>query len=445
MKKLYTLATLLAFSLAAVAQVNVTFQVDMNQQTVSADGVHCAGNWQAAAGFPGDWDPSTSELLDPDMDGVYELTVQLAAGSYEYKFINGNAWGGDEGVPSACAVNGNRGLTVAATDITTPDVCFATCSPCPAGPIPTYNVVFEVDMSTTCDVDSVDVAGMMNSWSGGDMLTDPDGDGVYSITLAIDSGEVQYKFRRYFNGSANWEGIGNRVYDAVADATVPYTCFNDTVACSNVPAPSDVTFRVDMTNEAPDASGVFIIGDFTAPAWQDGAIQLTPDPNNPGFYETTYNMCPGTFYWKFVNGDPDPNVSVTEVEESFPGGDTSCYVPNGLGGFNRVTTRPDDQPLLLSYVFNTCTTASGMGVEDGLNARSFDVYPNPVNGISMVDLGVQEKFNVAVYDLSGRRVLDFGKCFGQLEIDGSRLEAGVYLLTVARDNGEMAQSRFIVR
>ena len=93
MKKLYTLATLLAFSLAAVAQVNVTFQVDMNQQTVSADGVHCAGNWQAAAGFPGDWDPSTAELLDPDMDGVYELTVQLAAGSYEYKFINGNAWG----------------------------------------------------------------------------------------------------------------------------------------------------------------------------------------------------------------------------------------------------------------------------------------------------------------------------------------------------------------
>jgi hypothetical protein len=199
-----------------------------------------------------------------------------------------------------------------------------------------------------------------------------------------------------------------------------------------------------MTNEAPDASGVFVIGDFTAPAWQDGAIQLTPDPNNPGFYETTYNMCPGTFYWKFVNGDPDPNVSVTEVEESFPGGDTSCYVPNGLGGFNRVTTRPDDQPLLLAYVFNTCTTA-GMGVEDGLNARSFDVYPNPVNGISMVDLGVQEKFNVAVYDLSGRRVLDFGKCFGQLEIDGSRLDAGVYLLTVARDNGEMAQSRFIVR
>lgn len=444
MKKLYALGLLSAFSLGALAQVNVTFQVDMSQQTVSADGVHCAGSWQAAAGFPGDWDPATAELLDGDGDGVYELTVQLPAGSYEYKFINGNAWGSDEGVPSSCAVNGNRGLTVGTTDITTPDVCFATCSPCPAGPIPVYQITFEVDMSTTCDVDSVDIAGSINNWSGGDYLTDPDGDGIYSITLDVDSGEVQYKFRRYFTGNANWEGIANRIYNATASATVPYTCFNDTVACSPVPSPSDVVFRVDMTNEAPDASGVYVIGDFTSPAWQAGAIQLMPDANNPGFYEATFNMCPGTFYWKFVNGDPDPNASVTEVEESFPGGDTTCYTPNGLGGFNRVTTRPNDQTLVLAYVFNSCTVA-GIGLDEGLNARSFNVYPNPVNGVSVVDLGIEEKFNVAIYDLSGRRVMDFGKQYGQLEINGSQLQAGVYLLTIARDNGEMTQTRFIVQ
>lgn len=426
--------------------MNVTFQVDMNQQTVSADGVHVAGSFQAAAGFPGDWDPSTAELLDGDGDGVYELTVMLPAGTYEYKFINGNAWGSDEAVPSACAPGGsNREVVVAATDITTPDVCFATCSPCPAGPIPTFQITFEVDMSTTCDVDSVDIAGTINNWSGGDLLADPDGDGVFSITMDVDSGEVQFKFRRYFNGSANWEGIANRIFNATADATVPYTCFNDTAACAPVPAPADVTFRVDMTNEAPDASGIFVIGDFTSPAWQDGAIQLMPDPANPGFYEATYNMCPGTFFWKFVNGDPDPNVSVTEVEESFPGGDSSCYVDNGIGGFNRVNTRPDDQPLLLAYVFNTCDAASISVEEQGLNARDFSVYPNPVNGVSVVDLGIQEKFNVAMYDLSGRQIVDFGKQFGELEIDGSQLEAGVYILTIARENGEMTQTRFIVQ
>jgi hypothetical protein len=444
MKKLYTLVMLMAFSLGAIAQVNVTFQVDMSNEVVSADGVHCAGSWQAAAGFPGDWDPATAELLDADGDGVYTLTVQLPAGTYQYKFVNGNAWGSDEGVPSACAVSNNREVVIGTTDLTISTVCFGSCSPCPGGPIPTYNITFEVDMSTTCDVDSVDIAGDMNSWSGGDMLDDSDGDGIYSITLPIDSGEVQYKFRRYFNGSANWEGIGNRIHNSMMDATVPYTCYNDTAACAAVPAPADVTFRVDMTNEAPDASGVYIIGDFTSPSWQDGAIQLMPDAANPGFYEATFNMCPGTFYWKFVNGDPDPNSSVVEVEESFPGGDTSCYVENGIGGFNRVNTRMDDQPMLLAYVFNTCD-AAGIGLEDGLNMRDFSVYPNPVNGVSTLDLGIEEKFNVSVYDMSGRLVMDYGKRYGELQIDGTQLESGVYIITIARDNGEMTQSRFIVQ
>ena len=102
MKECYTLILLLAFSLSTKAQVNVTFQVDMNQQTVSADGVHCAGKVADSSRICDDWDASTAELLDPDMDGVYELTVQLAAGTCEYKFINGNAWGSDEGSFQLC-------------------------------------------------------------------------------------------------------------------------------------------------------------------------------------------------------------------------------------------------------------------------------------------------------------------------------------------------------
>ena len=134
------------------------------------------------------------------------------------------------------------------------------------------------------------------------MLPDPDGDGVYSITLAIDSGEVQYKFRRYFNGSANWEGIGNRVYDAVADAT-PYMFqrYGGLQQCTR-------TVRCHLPRGHDQRSTrcfrCLCHWRLHCPSWQDGAIQLTPDPNNPGFYETTYNMCPG-FYWKFVNGDPD--------------------------------------------------------------------------------------------------------------------------------------------
>ena len=41
----------------------VTFRVDMSNETVSASGVHLAGNVQG-------WDPAATMMHDEDMDGV---------------------------------------------------------------------------------------------------------------------------------------------------------------------------------------------------------------------------------------------------------------------------------------------------------------------------------------------------------------------------------------
>src|SRR3990170_7392101 len=78
----------------------VTFRVDMAAETISPAGVHIAGSFQSVAGLGNNWDPSSTLVLDPDGDMIYEITVQLPAGTYEYKFINGNAWGMDENPPS---------------------------------------------------------------------------------------------------------------------------------------------------------------------------------------------------------------------------------------------------------------------------------------------------------------------------------------------------------
>ena len=61
---------------------NVTFNVDMNTTAISPDGIHIAGSFQ-------NWDPSTLQLEDPDVDGIYSITVPLENDStFEYKFIN---------------------------------------------------------------------------------------------------------------------------------------------------------------------------------------------------------------------------------------------------------------------------------------------------------------------------------------------------------------------
>jgi hypothetical protein len=58
----------LVFSIsAALAQeVPLTFQVDMNNEEVSENGIHVAGTFQVAAGYPSNWDPGTIELNDPE-------------------------------------------------------------------------------------------------------------------------------------------------------------------------------------------------------------------------------------------------------------------------------------------------------------------------------------------------------------------------------------------
>ena len=115
MKKFYTLAFVMLAALGMSAQdsVSVVLAVDMNNETVSADGVTIAGNFQAAyAGTAcGDWSPGCTPLTDDDADGVYTVKLKLPAGSYQFKFINGIAWGDDEGsgLTADCGVDNGVG------------------------------------------------------------------------------------------------------------------------------------------------------------------------------------------------------------------------------------------------------------------------------------------------------------------------------------------------
>jgi hypothetical protein len=96
-----------------IEPIQVTFNVNMSQVMVSANGVHLAGNFASAGYGTDDWTPNVIPLSDSNGDGIYSVTLNLFEGNtYEYKFINGNAWGGDESVPGGCNSFGNRYYTV---------------------------------------------------------------------------------------------------------------------------------------------------------------------------------------------------------------------------------------------------------------------------------------------------------------------------------------------
>ncbi|QHJ08774.1 alpha-amylase family glycosyl hydrolase [Hymenobacter busanensis] len=259
MKHLLPLLLLLVgFTSARAGQV--TFRVDMSQQTVPATGVHVAGNFQAAAGFPANWNPATTALTDADNDHVWEVTVTVPAGVYLYKFVNGNGWPGAELPPASCGVddgggNINREVVVGGTDVRLPIVAFGDCA---------TQLRFAVDMNgQTVTTAGVHVIGNFQALAGYGTnndatavpLRDADGDGVYEVQISLPApGLFQYRFVNGSTlagaetvpaacGTADGTGTLTRVVAATAAVNAPPAlCFGGCASCSGVPTAAYPTY-----------------------------------------------------------------------------------------------------------------------------------------------------------------------------------------------------------
>jgi hypothetical protein len=460
MRKIYfTLCLLLAAAFPAVAQnFNVTFQVDMQNVAVIDDTVSVAGSFQAAAGFPADWTPGSTILTDGNSDLVYDITVQIPAGSYEYKFLNGAAWGTDEGIPGACNVNGNRGVTVAG-DTTISVVCFGSCTACPTV-VDTVDVTFQVEMRYLTIASMVTVAGDFQGdvpgmgwgdWTPGiTELTDGNNDSVYTLTVRLPEGTYAYK---YINGNA-WgqdESVpsacsvnNNRelIVTGPGPIVIPAHCFASCSACVAPLPPINVTFRVDMSNEIVNANGVFVAGSFQNPAWVKDTLQML-DPDQNGIYEFTQSLVPNEYQHKFYNGpggDPDG-----ETFDFLAGG---CGVSNGVGGFNRelqLTGRLTDT-ILPVFIYNTCNTPS-VSNQEKEEATLFSVYPNPFHTSTIVELQRYDRkaFDIRMVNVTGQVVMERkGIRSSQVEITREGLNSGLYFLELRDSQGRQTTHKVVI-
>ena len=203
-----TVLNVVCWSQCTACDVDVTLKVNMAWEVannaISANGVHVAGDFQG-------WSPSTTPMTDANNDGIYEVTINVPANSsIQYKFINGNAWGADESVPSACVVptTMNRGATFAYGDSTLSPVCFGKCTDCAAGlgeslqnvslfPNPTrgqFNLA-RMDAATEVEVSVLDLQGKVLTvakWNEGVDTLSIDlssfANGVYMVRMTSEEG-----------------------------------------------------------------------------------------------------------------------------------------------------------------------------------------------------------------------------------------------------------------
>jgi hypothetical protein len=374
-----------------VPQVNVTFQVDMSNETVSADGVHVAGSFN-------DWDTDSTQML-PVGNDIYAVTLQLDEGGYyEYKFLNGNVWGTDETVPAGCANGFNRFFTVPAADTVLTAVCFSSCDPCSS--VTYVDVTFQVDMSEvdSVSVDGVHIAGGFQGWDPSATIMTNNGNGIWSYTTTLTSGSYyEYKF---INGTS-WgadETVpsqcnqnGNRYLTVPgSDTTLTAVCFGSCNICS--PALYDITFTVDMSTQNVSPEGVFVAGTFNN--WDTTATQLTNTSGN--YYEVTLSLGENDFHeFKYLNGN-------TWLSAEFVPGECNY---NG----NRYLTVPGANTILDTVCFGECDACTSRLYTFNLTVFLEGPFSGSVMNTDLYNYGVlsnEQPFNTAPWNYDGLETLN---------------------------------------
>ncbi|MFM7728875.1 MAG: hypothetical protein ACKO7B_19405, partial [Flavobacteriales bacterium] len=283
---------------------NITFKVDMSQVA----GFNPAVNVPCVNGSWNGWLGGTNPMTDANSDGIWEKTIALTDGSYEYKFAY-DGWSQSEQLVSgsSCTVTTggftNRSLTVNGAAQTLNTVCWASCNSCTA---PTYNVTFQINMNNESNFTQPYISGSFNGWCGNcNPMTDANNDGIWTVTIPLQQGNYEYKVsvdnwagsEQLIAGSActttNFGYTNRTLVVGTTAQTLPVVCY---ATCSDCVTLVAVTFQVNLAQISgytqPTVNGQFN-------GWSGNANPMT-DPNNDGIYTTTIYLTPGTYEFKYA-------------------------------------------------------------------------------------------------------------------------------------------------
>ncbi len=244
MKK-YLLGLSFVLFVTSVSAKKVKFAVDMTGIVTSTLGIHVVGDFQEAAGYPLNWDPSTTTLTKEGSTDIYSIIVNIPAfAKYEYRFVNGDQTYESEFVPDESRVgynfNDNRWMYV---DSLANDTSFVGAilfgGNAPAG---LSLVRYKVDMKNSLPVspNGVHVGTNMDAFSPTKVRLYSFGDSIYEIINYFPNNSYTYL---YFNGNVatttetitgTCSVFGNRGLTLTKDTAMEMVCFSSCSACAPV-------------------------------------------------------------------------------------------------------------------------------------------------------------------------------------------------------------------
>ena len=398
-----------------VTPKNVTFQVDMSNVSASFTNVYVSGTVN-------NWSGNSNQLTDADGDGVYEGTLSLMPGSYEYKFTYDN-WTGQETLDpvadATCTLTTgtftNRYSTISNADTTLPVVCWEECAAC-VGPTD-FAVTFMVNTANiTVGTNGLYLGGGVIGGANAVQLLDPDGDGIYVGTDTLNgSNGGNFIFLNSPANASDWNAKENLAGLSCADpsnyndrilptftqdTTLMFcygTCSTDT-SCTVTSTNPDVTFRVDMSNVSASFTNVYVSG--TLNSWSGNANQLT-DPDGDGVYEADISLAAGNYEFKFTY---DNWVGQESLDATL---DSACTLTTGAFTNRYITIGASDTTLPV-FCWEECTscatTTTGCTelffseyAEGSSNNKYIEIYNPTANAISLSSYTVYQSGNGGSY------------------------------------------------
>ena len=244
---------------------------------------------------------------------------------------------------------------------------------------------------------------------------------VYTLTIAVDSGEVSYKYFRVIGGVASWDngewtGDPNRKIYVVSDGST----------LENVWAnkPNAVTFTVDMTAADPfdPATDAIFIGGDLANGWaMPGSVsvyELTP-VNETMVYGIELLLYPGDHAYKYFR--------VIDGVASWDNGEWT-------GDPNRMVTTD-------STVSNVDNVWGTTGIFDIKTEFAYSMYPNPANDFLTI-ANAADVSKVDIYTVTGKMVMTVNVGSENVTLNVSELTTGMYIVNVTNQKG-VQTSKFV--
>lgn len=188
---LFAAALLLAAVPALAAKITFRYQPVIG----GVNAVSVAGSFNG-------WNATANPLSDPDKDGVWSADVEIPAGRVTYKFVvNGDQWMTDESAAEfeSDGFGGQNSVLVVGDQ---PLVAGHGTTVKKAAPVKQGLRQVTFKFRPDGKPDQLWLAGAFNDWTvGKTAVTDPDGDGEYTVTMLLAPGSYPYKF---VVGTSGW-------------------------------------------------------------------------------------------------------------------------------------------------------------------------------------------------------------------------------------------------